>query len=65
MEIGSEDEDDSIDYNYEDEDDDDDDYSEDDYSEDDLGMFPPSPVPNSGGNLLIECLECLSQVRCY
>lgn len=42
MEIGSEDEDDSIDYDSEDEEDDD------DYSEDDLGIYPPSPVPNSG-----------------
>lgn len=46
MEIGSEDEDDSIDFDSEDEEDDD------DYSEDDLGIYPPSPVPNSGGNFL-------------
>lgn len=45
MEIGSEDEDDSIDFDSEDEEDD-------DYSEDDLGIYPPSPVPNSGGNFL-------------
>lgn len=42
MEIGSEDEDDSIEFDSEDEEDDD------DYSEDDLGIYPPSPVPNSG-----------------
>lgn len=33
-----------------------DDKEDDDLIEDDLGMFPPSPIPNSGGNSTIKCL---------
>lgn len=66
MGIDSEDEDDSISYDSEDEDD------NDDYIDDDLGMYPPSPIPNSGGIFLIECLtlvsyslETLGQIICF